>query len=136
MAATALPTSAGSPQRRIGEIPAAIFSSYPACTGRESPGSQFPDDPLADSATASRDHRNTVPAFEHQIVICGHSGTFLMLEITRAGGSDRGQSVNDRSVKPRFAIGRSSPPGQSGRTCRLTAYRLINENHKTFGWRS
>ena len=34
MAATALPTSAGSPQRRIGEIPAAIYSSYPACTDR------------------------------------------------------------------------------------------------------
>jgi len=51
-------------------------------------------------------------------------------------GSDRGQPVNDRPGKPRFAIGRSSAPGQAGRTCRLTAYRLINENHKTFGWRS
>jgi hypothetical protein len=39
-----------------------------------------------------------------------------MLKITRVGGSRRGQPVSDRSEKPRFAIGRSSSPGQSGRT--------------------
>ena len=53
------------------------------------------------------------------------------LKNTPVGGTGRSQPVSDRSGKPRFAIGRSSPPGQSGRACRLTAYRLINENHKT-----
>src|SRR5208337_4486718 len=45
------------------------------------------------------------------------------------GGRIGLRPAGQRPVRPaRVATGRSSPPGRSGRTCRLTAYRLINEN--------